>query len=466
LSESAAIIDARHIPPAASGTYPVRSGNAVQPLVDGDPAFRRICEAVEAARTSVWVTVAYLERDVPMPGERGSFFDVLDAAVARGLDVRVLFWREPDLPDMEPDSEHFPGDAEQREWLRARGSRIRARWDRHPKAFCHHQKSWIVDAGEGDEVAFVGGINLVRSSVTRPGHEPHGHAQDHDVYLEVRGPAATDVHHNFVQRWNGASERRADDGVWPDATGASDLEPPTLLSPPAGNVPVQVTRTVMAGMYDDETAAPGAKPYPVADGEESALEQYRAAIRAARTAIYVEDQAIASPVIVDELSAALGRGVEVVFLVPGEAHPAFVEARRNPRASYFFEKLAALGEFENFTLAAIAGSRGRGHYDEIYVHSKIMLVDDGWATIGSANVAERSFHRDTELNASFWCTETVKSLRVQLLLEHLGRDTSELGAGDALRLYHRLARSNDDRKAFWQPLAGLAYAVDPRDYGA
>ena len=28
-----------------------------------------------------------------MPGGRGSFFDVLDRAKARGLDVRVIFWR-------------------------------------------------------------------------------------------------------------------------------------------------------------------------------------------------------------------------------------------------------------------------------------------------------------------------------------------------------------------------------------
>jgi len=466
MSDAAAIRDARHIPAARAGAYPVRGGNAVRPLVDGEPAFQRVCEAIEAAQRSVWVTVAYLERDVPMPGGRGSFFDVLDAAVARDLDVRVLFWREPDLPDMEPDSDHFPGDDEQRGWLGARGSRIRARWDRHPKAFCHHQKSWIVDAGGAGEVAFVGGINLVRSSLTRPRHGPHDHEQDHDVYVEVRGPAATDVHHNFVQRWNGASDRFSTDGAWPDPGTADDLEHPARLSPSAGDVPVQLTRTVMAGIYDDDRASPGARSFPLAKGEESTLEQYLAAIRAAESAIYLEDQAIASPIIVDEIAAALRRGVEVVFLVPGNAHPAFVEARRNPRASFFFDKLAALGGFENFTLAAIAGSRGQGHYDEIYVHSKIMLVDDGWATIGSTNVAERSFHRDTELNASFWCASTVKALRVELLLEHLDRDTAALDAADAMRLFHRLARSNDDRKAFWQPLAGLAYAVDPRDYGA
>ena len=75
---------AAHIPPVESGSYPVREGCAVRPWVDGEPAFRRICEAVEAARRSVWVTVAFLERDVQMPGGRGTFFDVLDRAAARG----------------------------------------------------------------------------------------------------------------------------------------------------------------------------------------------------------------------------------------------------------------------------------------------------------------------------------------------------------------------------------------------
>jgi phosphatidylserine/phosphatidylglycerophosphate/cardiolipin synthase-like enzyme len=35
----------------------------------------------------------------------------------------------------------------------------------------------------------------------------------HDLYAEVAGPAATGLHHNFIQRWNEASERTADDGV-------------------------------------------------------------------------------------------------------------------------------------------------------------------------------------------------------------------------------------------------------------
>ncbi len=449
------------------GAYPVRGGNAVRPLVDGEPAFRAICEAVEAARRSVWITVAYLERDVPMPDGRGSFFDTLERAAARGLDVRALFWREPRLPEVEPDSVHFAGSQEERAWLGERAPGIKARWDRHPRAYCHHQKSWLIDAGETSEVAFVGGINLLRSSsLARPGHASTGCEQDHDVYVEVRGPSASDVHHNFVQRWNEASERELEDGSWPGPESATDLDFPAFLSAPAGMVPVQMTRTIMPGLYANDAAAPGAKPFPVAEGESSVLEQYLAAIRGARQAIYLEDQAIGSTAIVGALAEALGRGVEVAFLVPGNPHPDFVKARRDPRAAFFFDELAALATHENFTLAAIAGSRGGGHYEEVYVHAKIMLVDDAWATIGSTNVAERSFHRDTELNASFWHEATVRGLRARLLAEHLGQDTTELGARDAMLRFREVACANADRRTLWQPLEGLAYALDPGEYGA
>src|SRR5262249_35524775 len=127
------------VPPARSGAYPLRDGNRVRPLVDGEPAFRRICQAVEAARARVSITVAFVDRAAGMPDGRGSFFDVLDRAAARGLDVRVLFWREPDLPRLMPGSTHFAGTAEERGWLDHRGARFRARWDHLPR-YCHHQK--------------------------------------------------------------------------------------------------------------------------------------------------------------------------------------------------------------------------------------------------------------------------------------------------------------------------------------
>src|SRR5947209_127798 len=82
-----------HIPCVASCSYPPRAGNTVRPLVGGIAAFRRIAEAVSDAQHSIWLTVTFFAPDFQLPDGSGTLFDVLDRAVARGLDVRVLFWR-------------------------------------------------------------------------------------------------------------------------------------------------------------------------------------------------------------------------------------------------------------------------------------------------------------------------------------------------------------------------------------
>jgi cardiolipin synthase len=228
---------------------------------------------------------------------------------------------------------------------------------------------------------------------------------------------------------------------------------------------VQITRTVAAGLYRADAATPGGKAFPIAGGEHGVLEQYLAAIAAARRTVYVEDQAIGSPAVVDALQAAVERGVDVVFLVPGIAHPAFVAARREARAAFFFEKLARLGSHPRFTLAALAAPRADGGADEIYVHAKIMVVDDDWGTIGSANVADRSFREDTELNASFWHAGTARALRAELFAEHLGAGAAAEDDREALARFRAVAHENRARRGRGEPQRGLAYALDAASYG-
>ena len=283
-----------HFPFSLSASYPVRAGNLVRPLIDGEPAFRRIAEATEGARHSVWVTVAFMMPTFQMPDGRGSLFDVLDRAAARGLDVRAIFWRQnPETSWVE--GRIFSGSQADREMLGARSSRCRVRWDRTHGAYCQHQKSWLVDAGQESETAFVGGINLNPHSVVSPGHLGEHH--NHDLYVEVTGPAATDVHHNFVQRWNEASEREAEDGVW-GHNGNDDLAFPMRLSSAKGESLVQIQRTVHADRYRDGRPSPGGRAFDIAGGERSIFEQYLGAIRAARRSIYIENQALDVPEIV------------------------------------------------------------------------------------------------------------------------------------------------------------------------
>ncbi|MCC7271114.1 MAG: phosphatidylserine/phosphatidylglycerophosphate/cardiolipin synthase family protein [Alphaproteobacteria bacterium] len=449
-----------HIPFPASGSYPVRAGNAVRPLVDGAAAFGRICAAIAAARHSVWATIAFVAPEFRMPGGHGSLFDVLDRAVARGLDVRVIFWR-PAAADGAP-VRTFAGSAADRAMLGERGSRFRARWDRAHGGFCQHQKSWLVDAGRPSATAFVGDLNP--RALADPGHD--GEEQIHDLYVEVAGPAAADVHHNFVQRWNEASERAAGDGVW-GHDGDDDLPFPDGVPSPRGAALVQIQRTVHAGRYRDGRAVPGGRPHDIHGGERSILDQYLLAIGAARRALYIENQAVPVPEVAAALDAALARGVDVVLLVPARPEDQVRAARRAPERRPLFDALAALGRHERFALVGIAGRDGRGGRADVYVHAKAMLVDDAWATIGSCNLHAASLLGNTEMNASFRDPAVVRALRCALLAEHLGSDTADLDDGRALALYRRIARENRRRRdagdSDWR---GLAFSLDPAAYGA
>jgi cardiolipin synthase A/B len=449
-----------HIPFVADCSYPVRGGNLVRPLIDGERAFGRICAAIEAARHSAWMTIAFLTSDFVMPGNHGTLFDVLDRAAARGLDVRVIFWRP--LVESEWAPFAFWGSPEHRDMLHARKSRFRARWDKAGNAICLHQKSWIVDAGQPSEIAFVGGMNLNPKSVSAPGHADGGW---HDVYAEIVGPAATDVHHNFVQRWNEASERRLDDGTWGHG-GKDDLAFPAQLSAATGTVTVQMQRTIGAGRYDDGSPSPQAAPFAIAGGERSIFTQYIQAIGAARHSIYIENQFVSAPDIVTALDDALTRGVEVVVLVPAEPDKSVRTARAKPERRAFFDQLAALDRHRRFALVGLAALDGAQRRGNVYIHGKIMLVDDAWATIGSCNLHANSLFAQTELNASFWDATTVRALRCELFAEHLDRDTAAMDSRMALEFYRQVASKNrrkrDSGDHDWQ---GLAFRLDAATYG-
>ena len=440
----------------------MRPGNEVRTLVDGEAAFRRICEAIEAAHRSVWATIAFLWADFEMPDGRGSAFDVLDRAAARGLDVRVLFWRHEPVAAQLADNV-FWGSPAHREWLRARGSSVSIRWDRAHTGYAQHQKSWLIDAGDDSETAFVGGINLNPRAVVRPGHG--GKGETHDVYVEIAGPSAADVHHNFVQRWNEASERNAEHGRWGNDARAT-LPFPGRVPGVRGASVVQVQRTIHRSRYSDGSPAPGATPFDIAAGERSILEQYRSALGGARRSIYIENQYLEVPEIVASIGAALERGVEVAVLMPAQQDTAARTIREQTDRDRLLDARATLGNYDNFTLAAIAGAGDDGRRNDVYVHSKLMLVDDTWATIGSGNLHRRSLFGSSEMNAAIWDPAFARSLRCELLAEHLGADTSHLDDRAALRHFARVARENRRRRETGDNAwAGLAFSLQPGTYG-
>jgi phosphatidylserine/phosphatidylglycerophosphate/cardiolipin synthase-like enzyme len=116
-------------------------------------------------------------------------------------------------------------------------------------------------------------------------------------------------------------------------------------------------------------------------------------------------------------------------------------------------------------LAGIAGIGDDGTRHHVYVHAKLMLIDDEWATIGSGNLHRSSLFGNSELNVSFSDRDVVRQLRERLLNEHLGHSTRRLDGRSALRRFGRIARDNrrqwDGGNASWN---GLAFSLDPVTY--
>jgi cardiolipin synthase len=129
-----------------------------------------------------------------------------------------------------------------------------------------------------------------------------------------------------------------------------------------------------------------------------------------------------------------------------------------------FGGLEALGRHENFMLAGIA-ERHAGGRRAAYVHAKLMLVDDVWATVGSCNLHAFSLAGHSEMNASIWDAEVTHVLRCTLFAQHLGMDTARLDDRAALRLFQDIARRNrvkmERRESDWQ---GSAFALSPETY--
>jgi phosphatidylserine/phosphatidylglycerophosphate/cardiolipin synthase-like enzyme len=411
------------VPEVRAGSYPTREGNRVTAWIDGEPAFARIRDAIVGARGSVWSTIAFLWPDFRLPGEQDDLLAVLDRAAARGVDVRLLCWRPgPGQDAFLPTT--FWGSPGQLELLRARDSQVAIRWDTAAPGFCQHQKSWIVDAGLATETAFLGGINCNPRSVVRPGHA--NGPGTHDAYVEIVGPAAIDVHHNFVQRWNAATG-----GDWP-AGASDDLPLPDRVPAVAGNSRVRIQRTLSPTQAAAET---------------SILDQYLAAIGAAERTIYIENQYVEEPSILSALAAALDRGVYVIAVVPAG----------DPDAGGGRARLAG---HARLLLAGLASSDEVGRLHHVYVHDKLMIVDDAWATVGSANLHHWSLHGNAELNASVWDPAFATALRVELFAEHLGRDTSGLDDLAAFRCFAEIARRNATAPPTTSA-RGLAFALEP-----
>ena len=332
------------------------------------------------------------------------------AELAERIDVRVLLWKGAPIPAFRPSR----GDVRDMEQTLTRQTKIRTALDsRTGASHCHHEKVIVID----DRIAYVGGIDLTIDGgdpYDTPNHRARGGIGWHDVATRIEGPAVQDVAEHFRLRW-----------------GAATGEP--LPAPPepakAGEVELQIVRTLPAGTYK-----------AVPEGDYSILESYLSVLRSAERIVYLENQFLWSPEVVDVLADKLAHpphdDFRVVVLLP---------ARANDGADISRGQVAALidaDEGDDRFLACTVYAREGKLRDIVYVHAKVGVVDDHWLTVGSANLNAHSLLNDTEMNIVTHDEEIARSTRLRLWAEHLERDEDEI-AGNPATVFDEL----------WRPIA-------------
>ncbi|MFF4128253.1 phosphatidylserine/phosphatidylglycerophosphate/cardiolipin synthase family protein [Microbispora rosea] len=326
----------------------------------------------------------------------------------------------------------------------------------------HHQKAALV-MRNGVLTAFVAGIDINPLMLD---DRPHNSRQIppigtpfvkwgwHDGGVRLVGSATADVYQNFAHRWEEAGTLEPAD-LWvragsgpakhirydPGVTSGVPALPTQTTATPTAGAAVQVLRS----RYDTKLNRPGAlkRPWLTAGGGplREVYDTMRKAIGAAESYIYIEDQFLgdhpALPDAYDELvwraadriidgrtprfsllpflKAAAKRGVKIIFVGSGYADPGDLFT----------------GE-KNITLPRQLKELAAGNEDRIAVwrllqqtvHTKLMIVDDEFASIGSANLQARSMIGvDSELHVAVVSTgTTVRDLRARLWAEHLNVD--------------------------------------------
>jgi phospholipase D1/2 len=298
-------------------------------------------------------------------------------------------------------------------------SRIHVKWDSiHPLEGSHHQKILTID----DRVAFCGGIDMTdtrwdtrahrdeepgrRHPFTRRRYDPW-----HDATMAVDKDAARAIGDLARIRWHAATGEnlpvppRGDHDPWPDG-----------LEPHFRDIDVGIART---------RAACG----PLAEIREIEA-MFVDLIERARRFVYVETQYFASRVIAEAIAARLAEPEppEFVIVNPREAYGWLDEAVMGPAR---YELMKALGDKDEKARFRIYYPVTEGGQD-IYVHAKVMIVDDRVLRVGSANMNNRSMGLDSECDLLIdsaddkQACEKIGELRTSLLAEHLGRPPEEV----------------------------------------
>jgi phospholipase D1/2 len=406
----------------------VERADRLAPIVDAASYFRLIRAALLRAQHSVlfigWEfdTRIKLDPDSPIPGLPDRLGPFLSALVERRpeLCVRVLQWNLGLIGTLVRGTTPLF----LLNWMASK--RFQFRLDgAHPPGAAHHQKIVVID----DALAFCGGIDMTDDRWDTRDHgdedprrvRPSGRAYGafHDATMAVDGSAAAALGTLARERWRRATGERI------EPPPASSIDPwPEELVPLLRNVEVGIARTE-----------------PEYAGRQSVKEieaLHLAAIASAQRTIYLEGQYFAARCIGEALAARLREpdGPEVVVINPLRARGWVEERAMGAARKRLLAHLRDSDRYDRFRIYRPVTTKGL----PIYVHAKVLAIDDRLLRIGSANLNNRSMGFDTECDLAIEAVtggsrtdsvpQAITAFRNQLVAEHLATDAEAVA--DAL----------------------------------
>ena len=390
-------------------------------IIDGEDYFAHVHTAMYNARRQIVLigwdfdTRIALRRgeewengDIDRPAKLGKYLTWL-VKKHEGLDIRILKWGLSWVQFFKRGRMAYDI---ARMWM-VKG--ISFRFDsHHPPGCSHHQKIAVFDR----QLAVCGGIDLTYDRwdtrehleedprrVNWPGNE---HGPWHDITLMMEGPIAGALFDLCDTRWQVAGGKPLDR---PDPPSRSPW--PERLAADFEDVEIGLSRTRTCNAEVTE----------VREVEELFL----ALIARARRFIYIENQYFTSRKIAEAIARRLGEPdpPEIVIVHPRHADGWLEQQAMDHARDLVAQAVEAADRADCFEVYVPYTGK-----TPIYVHAKLMIVDDEVLRIGSANLNNRSLGLDSECDAVLDATrphnsgrgleDRIQAIRISLLAEHCG----------------------------------------------
>jgi hypothetical protein len=404
----------------AQGLTPRLAGTVATPLIGGAAAFAQMrtdIASTTGASDFVYILSWHCNVDLqlvpgdptstpPVPGDPTStLHSLLTSCASRGVQVRAMLWAGATLPLLPPPlPPPFPpfSPVELVAWelaraylsmktnrtvnepavnfingLLASGNDAAAILDgSHLPAGSHHQKAIIVGAG-GKLIAYVGGIEPNLDRLPPPSAREPG-SPLFDISVRLQDAGAFLVLDTFIARWNRHPKK-----LGPSLRGESVKLP----LPAGGPLAVQITHTYGRG-------------FPFTSAVTTASTALSNGIQNARQFFYMEDQYFVGS---EKMLAAIRQALSLPTLIGIIVIAAEDSVADLPDVG--FRRRAFLQPIVNSSSGRLLvferlGDDGSTTGPNAYVHSKLLIVDDEAAFIGSVNSNRRSWFHDSEIDAT------------------------------------------------------------------